>query len=276
MIGHIRDKGGSAIAKYVSTEFEFLGTTTQFIVPKNGLYKLEVWGAQGGNTYRNATYNATGGLGGYACGYKKFKKGDLLYVAVGGQPQGVGNPAPGYNGGGEGVYHEMYDIGAGGGGASHIALSDGTLKEIGYDEFVTNAKGLIVAGGGGGSHTEYQHWDDGGEYKSKENGTAGGGANGIDLRNVYKGGSQTSAGKNGGFGYGGGYDTGGYKSWGAAGGGGGFYGGAGNIGQWCAAAGGSGWIDGVQTVLYKNVEYMPSMETGVNEGNGKATITYIG
>lgn len=276
MIGHIRDKGGSAVAKYVSTEFSFVGYVIQFIIPKNGLYKLEVWGAQGGNTYANETYNATGGLGGYACGYKKFKKGDLLYVVVGGQPQGNNNSEPGYNGGGRGKNRSEYnEHGSGGGGATHIALSNGTLKEIGYDEFVTNNKGLIVAGGGGGSASEKVSDDK--VYWWKYNGGAGGGANGADNTGYAqaKGGTQTSAGANGGFGYGGGLDTGTYTSTSSAGGGGGFYGGGGNAGQWASGAGGSGWIDGVQTVFYKNVDYMPSMETGVNEGNGKATITFI-
>jgi prepilin-type N-terminal cleavage/methylation domain-containing protein len=47
---------------------------------QSGYYKLEVWGAQGGSS----VYNSTGGYGGYSVGTVKLKKGDRLFINVGG------------------------------------------------------------------------------------------------------------------------------------------------------------------------------------------------
>lgn len=133
-----------------------------------------------GNIMNNCT--ADGGYGGYMQATHYLKKGTKLYVNIGGKGgikrinyrkmyeyiydgyngedfcQGEG----GYNGGGSctiGFRKTDYDTGAniivlrnywfsgGGGGATHIALSSGELKEL----ETTREDVLLVAGGGGGA-----------------------------------------------------------------------------------------------------------------------------
>lgn len=57
------------------------------------------------------------------------------------------------------------------------------------------------------------------------------------------------------------------------GGDGGYYGG--NVGYVCGG-GGSGWLGGVPSITYKGTTYNSSTSNGVNSGNGKAKISYIG
>ena len=224
-------------------EFSMITTVgiTKFTIPCNGLYKLEVWGAKGGMSY--------GGNGGYALGYKYFTEGDELYVTVGGAG-GVGHEwgptgaSGGYNGG---ANCNACDGPGGpecgsGGGATHIAKVTGTLAVIGYDSFVTQGNGLIVAGGGGGGYDYDHHF-----YY----GTGGGGlaTSGYAFGQGGIGGSCTS------------------------GGGGGFYGGQGTYEN--RATGGSSWLGGVPEIEYKGVMYSPSQISGNNSGNGKAKITLM-
>lgn len=251
-------------------KYDYTGNTQYFIAPADGDYTLEVAGAQGGGENGIA-----GALGGVSTGKVNLKKGQILTINVGGKGS-YNIITSGYNGGGSGG-----NSGPSGGGATHIATNNrGELKN-----YVNNKNEvLIVAGGGGGS-----------THGTGENGTsvggAGGGNNGSAAGNfntsvwVYKtlagGGSQSSGGtagvtylktskstmyygEAGSFGQGGNAKT--YKNndYGA-GGGGGWYGG----GSTCAhggAGGGSGYTGGVTD---------GSMQTGVNEGNGYAKITYI-
>ena len=52
-----------------SQSFSYSGGVQTFIVPYTGLYKLEVWGAQGGTKY-----SGIGGKGGHSGGYKILEK----------------------------------------------------------------------------------------------------------------------------------------------------------------------------------------------------------
>ena len=148
-------------------------------VKATGIYKLETWGAQGGDIW-HWEFPLTadcfsplnkGGYGAYATGQIKLTAGTKLYIYVGGKggtggrtsPAGAGLPpimSPGnggYNGGGSGGYGSSssypyddsnlkYAGGSGGGGATHIATTSGLLSTL------RNKKSniLIVAGGGGG------------------------------------------------------------------------------------------------------------------------------
>jgi len=60
-------------------EFNYIGDVQEFIVPVNGTYKLEVWGAGGGGQHQ-ASYSGIGGLGGYSQGLINLKKGDTLCI----------------------------------------------------------------------------------------------------------------------------------------------------------------------------------------------------
>ena len=71
----------------VAYEYGYTGSIQTFTAPKDGIYQIEAWGAQGGNAD-----SARGGYGAYATGEVYLNQGDTLYIVVGGQN--------GYNGGG--------------------------------------------------------------------------------------------------------------------------------------------------------------------------------
>ena len=188
---------------------EFTGNVQAGTFPA-GTYKLEVWGAQGGNY--SSSY---GGAGGYSVGTLTITEDTDFYIYVGGQPATnitIGTAfSGGYNGGGAG-YNRTYNgtgtYGQGGGGGTDI--------RIGQDSLYAR---VIVAGGGGGSASN------GDEKLTKY----GGGLTGGCTLTGYAG-SQTSggtAGNPGSFGNGGeAYASGSNYHYGSGGGGGGWYGGA--------------------------------------------------
>ena len=232
-------------------DFAYKGSVQSFTVPCSGTYKLEVWGAQGGNTNQGGI----GGYGGYSQGTISLSKNSILYTVVGSAGANAGTSQyatemtnGGYNGGGSAVGSSYYTSGSGG-GATNIGTRNGTLAQYG------NTSGLyIVAGGGGGARLNASGGTGGG---------TGGGAGGTGTAaNSGIGGTQSSAGTAGGFGYGDGISYNPDK--GGAGGGGGYYGGAG--GWDLSGGGGSGYIGGVTN---------GSMKNGIRSGNGYARITLV-
>lgn len=257
-----------------SQEFTYTGGMQTFVVPQTGLYMLEVWGAQGGDY---GVYDVkSGGLGGYSKGHVILKKGDILYICVGGagrfyQDGGLSasgyTASGGYNGGGGVIGAQNRYSRSSGGGATHIGTFSGTLAKHG------NTDGLyIVAGGGGGASGM-----DGGNPNGygKANGGSGGGLNGgnggisVDGVIANGGGQNPQASGNAAFGAGG-TVAGAY----AGSGGGGLYGGCSGS-QSGSGAGGSGYIGGVPMIKYRGQEYTPETKNGVQSGNGKAAITLV-
>ena len=92
-----KDKQIDEIMKAYSLIFEYTGEVQEWEVPITGIYKLEVYGAQGGSY----TYGGIGGKGGYCAGNYLLNAGQKIYVVVGGMP-GSSSQAGGYNGGGFG------------------------------------------------------------------------------------------------------------------------------------------------------------------------------
>lgn len=259
----------SVVEKY----FNYTGSGQTFTAPADGEYLLEVAGAQGGKEK-----DTVGGLGGSSSGKVTLKKGQTIYIYVGGA--GSSNDTNGgYNGGGS-----AGNGGTSGGGATHIATTNrGVLKN--YSSNKNDV--LIVAGGGGGSQN-------GNGYSSggSGGGTTGGSPSGFTNNSTWiwtyttlaGGGTQSSGGaagktqankvsgtftgKSGSFGQGAnGTNSSSYSNTNdyGAGGGGGWYGG----GSSCihgGAAGGSGYIGGVTE---------GQMSNGTNSGNGWAKITYM-
>lgn len=186
---------------------EFSGGVEKGTFPA-GTYKLEVWGAQGGNY--NIHY---GGAGGYSVGTLTIIENTDFYIYVGGQPVPVSTDRVvtpgGYNGGGAGFnryYNSTYTLGQGGGGGTDI--------RIGQDSLYAR---VIVAGGGGGSASN----DD--EKATKYGGGLTGGCVSANFAGTQISGGVGDAGS---FGKGGAAPRGGdnYK-YGPGGGGGGWYGG---------------------------------------------------
>ena len=235
---------------------------------------MEVWGAQGGISDNSSLY--AGGKGRYSYGIYPMSSNETIYLCVGQKGYLFNFSKPNehvndinwhaYNGGSYGQ--------CGGGGASHIAMTDrGVLSN--YKNYQSEV--LIVSGGGGGSE-----------------GALGGDAGpiGKDGSKEYKdqtvkdrlytistGGTHTTGGQAGttiyGTGFDGSFGQGGHgvlntlegqdPALGGGGGGGGWYGGGGIP----YAGGGGGGSSHIGPGIINGV-----METGGNEGNGKIRITW--
>lgn len=194
--------------------FDYTGAVQSITLPK-GIYKLECWGAQGGNGCTDNSY--TGGKGGYSIGTISLNTKITLYIYVGGR--GVSSEASGsgairaggFNGGGSGRdWSSTNHGGSGGAGATDIRINQ--------DSFYAR---VIVAGGGGGAS------DNG-------NGGSGGGVSGIST-----GASAGTATSGSGFAQ---AAASSYTSGECGGGGGGWYGGYGGGSENIPGGGGSGYV----------------------------------
>ena len=260
------DNNETQIYSNTSWNFDYTGDVQEFVAPYSGKYKLEVWGAQGGDSA------VSGGLGGYGYVEIALLKDEHIYITIG--EKGQANGDGGYNGGGAAT------LGGSGGGATSITKTNrGELKN-----YINNKEEvLVVAGGGGGSYESVlpnqdswkECWDDENkefyiDYFKADAYTlpgAGGGSAGDKAtptdRNekcecivIAQAGTDSS-----------GYAFGLGES-GSSGAGGGWYGGYSGKTQYLSSAGGSGFI--VET------EFQSNMEVAKNTENGKAKITYEG
>ena len=277
----IQGKEGNGYAKitYYGTslkDLEYLygytGYAQTFKAPEEGIYKIETWGAQGGGDDTHP-----GGKGGYSSGIVSLNTNETIYTVVGGRgkmtsTQTAETVLGGYNGGGNAFGHTDKYVGSGG-GATHIAKTNGELSKLNKSSI------LLVAGGGGGSAVQ--------DATYYGYGGVGGGINGYNgsvygtVRTVGSGGTQTAGGTGNskdttpaGFG------VGSSSTGNGTGGGGGYYGGG--SGQYYAGGGGgSGHIGGVTNgVMIAGNEEMPTpvgnnLMTG-NAGNGFVRIRYLG
>ena len=234
--------------------FDYTGAIQTFTAEDSGIYKLEVWGAQGGNVTGGSN---RGGLGGYSQGEIPLAAHETIYIGVGGAG---GTPAAGWNGGGTGILTGSLTHG-GGGGATHIGKTNNVLK----DTLSTNV--FLVAGGGGGGGNQSDNRLLGGYGGGTSGGNGGGTSGGA-------GGTQTT-----GAAYGAGASS---PTNNGAAGGGGWYGGGygGNYNGGNAGGGGSGYIGGVTDgeTIAGNAS-MPTHDgtstmTG-NSGHGYAKITLL-
>ncbi len=274
-------------------EIPYSGQEYMYEVPISGYYKLEVWGASGGDGGQNSAYygnlrtSSHAGHGGYSVGYKYFDKGEILYVYVGGK--GLARNAPtgkgGWNGGGNAS--SGWDCG-GGGGMTHITTTPNNTAIIGQ---TWNPSGtLIVAGGGGGAdnwHGTGAGSTDGKSYSGDDgSGGHGGGLEGTNAVVDGYTGNGTAGTQSQGFTQGVGQSA---NVNDAGGGGGGWYGGKSSNNNNGGGGGGSGYIDsslinaetivGNQTVPYHNgAECVPegTIEMTGNIGDGYSIITFVG
>ena len=156
--------------------YDYTGAVQKFVAPMDGIYRLEVWGAQGGDGFRDFTIVSNNFYAGYSSGIISLKKDEIIYVSVGGQGTAAkaGNSsAGGWNGGGAGDWDHSDDESCGGGGGAtsiqNSLLGDGQLKN--YENNKSNI--LIVAGGSAGTGVTFRN-----DYFSKYNFSHGGGYQG--------------------------------------------------------------------------------------------------
>lgn len=164
----------SVTASYTITVFDtiknfaYTGSVQSVSLPPS-IYKLQVWGAQGGSNAAASSYGITakaGGKGGYSVGIVKIANSTTLYAFVGGQ--GASSGDGGWNGGGgSGNGSSTYSSGdtygtsrmGCGGGATDIAL---VTSGMSYSSNRTNRTSesllsrMIVAGGGSGGAMSYK------------------------------------------------------------------------------------------------------------------------
>lgn len=259
----------------------YSGTYKSITLPK-GTYKLECWGAQGGNGTASPSNNSQlfGGKGGYSYGVFSPTSDTVLYLYSGGQGSTatgstLSGPNGGYNGGGagskNGSNNSNTQTSGGGGGATHIATTSGLLNTLSS----STASILLIAGGGGGAGGWY------GSFSTQSsNGGYGGGNSGGSAANgggySVSGGTQSS-----GYSFGQGASASTHVDQG--GGGGGYYGGYCSTGtsdsNICGGGGGSGYINtskltSASTIAGNTSFTSPTgeVETG-HSGNGYIRIT---
>ena len=138
-----------------SKGFPYTGDVQTYKVKADGVYKIELWGAQGGNV---------GGKGAYTSGNIKLNSGDTLYFYVGSLgvtseynssnfvycPFNGGGPASG-----QANFTNRY-FGTGG-GATDVRLISGN-----WDDFNSLKSRIMIAAGGGGSFNELSDIRNGG------------------------------------------------------------------------------------------------------------------
>ena len=179
--------------------FGYSGNYETFIVPANGYYNVQLWGAQGGS-YNDG--NAAGGLGAYTSGKIYLEKGKILYIYVGSQGYNPTNlnqlTGAGWNGGGNAIRssYTSNNIGSeGGGGATDIRLaSTGTRSD--WSSFGSlKSRIMVAAGGSGGARYEngYTVGQPGGGLNGYE-GTCDGNVCDITNKRAGYGGTQTGPG----------------------------------------------------------------------------------
>ena len=225
------DNETGEIPKYgEKIEFDYTGNYQEYKIKESGYYRIQCWGANGGNSTRNGGKGALGGNGGYTSGVIYLEKGEKIYIYVGGHGEDAvakKDSPNGYNGGGLGTWdHEDDEAAGAGGGATDIRLVAND-----WDNFESLKSRIMVAAGGGGA-------------TNLTAGGAGGGLEGLTNRTKSQPGTQKSGYQ---FGIGqDGYGTG--DSNGVAGSGGGYYGGTtSNYSDNAeAGAGGSSYVSGYE------------------------------
>lgn len=122
--------------------YDYSGEVQKYVVPKDGIYKLEAWGAQGGSF---APLGGVGGKGAYVKGNIELKKDTVLYIYVGQYASYASdkcygtNPNTVFNG-------SRLSTCTAGGGATDFRLEGGE-----WDNFDSLKSRIMVAAGGGGA-----------------------------------------------------------------------------------------------------------------------------
>ena len=116
--------------------FDYTGTVQEVTLPP-GRYKLQCWGAQGGDSY---DYDAIGSMGGYSEGEITLTQVTTLYVFVGGKG-GNGSTSSMVNGGWNG----------GGGSVGYVKYNGSTTMAIGGGGLSDNSKTFSYPACGGGA-----------------------------------------------------------------------------------------------------------------------------
>ena len=180
--------------------FSYVGTCQTVTLPWYDSYKMECWGAQGGDQARTNYSSGAGtgpdpygGRGAYVRGQITLPKSKTLYVYVGEQG-GYNNTSRivTFNGGGEGASETGTVDGSGsrGGGATDIR----TTKHSGSNGWggVSSLNTRLIVAGGGGGCTTYGTVSAGDTATGDGSGGAAGGLKGYPGLSTYKSSKQSA------------------------------------------------------------------------------------
>ena len=247
-------------------------------VPRDGTYRIETWGAQGGG-------GARGGLGARMRGDFTLTQGDIIKILVGHQGLTGPNQRSAGGGGVSAVWKPnplTLLVAAGGGGgvtagnlSSPPGLSNGQTTENGAagqsSPTWNNYPGGTAGNGGGASRGAGGGGSGGGWLSNAENDT--GSSGGFGRPNGWLGGNLRSSGSDrisGSFGGSGGASDGGTpNSFSGGGGGGGYSGGGAGVGDGGGSSGAGGGGGSF------NSGTNPSNSAAVRVGDGQVTITLL-
>lgn len=138
-------------------------TAQEFVVPygEAGYYKIELWGAQGGEID-----GKVGGLGAYTSGTLYLQENEKLYFYVGKKGTSTNGGA---NGGAAGKEDAAQSLKvAGGGGATDVRLVEDSDLDLPSDTTSELTRIMVAAGGGGGGKSKID-----GTEKSRKGGDGG-------------------------------------------------------------------------------------------------------
>jgi hypothetical protein len=265
--------------------FNVVGGIQYWAVPKDGTYRIEAFGAQGG---QNNSYTTTTGYGARIRGDFTLTKGEIIRILVGQQGSTLSSTcASASGGGGSFVVRTPYNTnqsilviagGGGGYGTNPGTAIGGTVANNGTNDGAGSTAGgtggnggnqpsaapcsiIYVSGSGGGFFT-----NGGGPSGGPGSGDTGGG---FSFTNGGNGGDRLR-GTNGSNYLDGGFGGGGMGNYGA-GAGGGYSGGGGGLGSSCNCA---TWYGGGGGGSYNNGTNRS--ETGnTRTGDGQVIITFI-
>ncbi|MBQ9181674.1 MAG: hypothetical protein IJ134_03480 [Bacilli bacterium] len=157
-------------------DFMYTGNYQEFIVPSDGKYKIQLWGASGGSNDVS-----TGGFGAYTEGLIDLSKNTILYLYVGesGKMQSQKGEAAltqTFNGGGASSSNSSAILGSGG-GATDVRLVNSTWNN--FESLKTRI--MVAAGGGTGVDFTVDNSYDTDAYTNGSNAGGLSGNNGIIL-----------------------------------------------------------------------------------------------
>ena len=173
------------LSKTVISNFAYTGASQTFTAPYTGTYKVECWGASGGDIN-----GFLGGHGAYTTGNISLQKDNAVYIYVGQQGSALVTTSTPFNSGSNLLNdNAQYQWGRNGGGASDIRLTSGA-----WNDFNSLKSRIMVAAGGGGANnrnstntaTEVWYGDGNGGYGGA---LIGGNGTSINHTNPSTGGS---------------------------------------------------------------------------------------
>lgn len=291
---------GKRVSAYVgenSSLYNYTNETQTFHALSTGYYRVELWGAKGGEGKFNTNAGTElGGKGAYTSGIIKLNQDDKLYLYVGGAGTNATSAsqhasiAGGYNGGGNGLSGGTDDQAGSAGGATDARVTSGA-----WDDATSLNSRIMVAAGGGGGHCDTNTAYGNNRIKfplMNGQGLMYSGTLGQWQGSTYSVSASQTAGNA--FGKGGNHTNLG-ATHGAGGGGGGYWGGRANTANnnGGPGSGGTSFISGFagvnaiasasstaasNTTKHYSGKYFVDgvMNVGVNDAAGKAQVTYLG